>query len=116
MTSAKGPSGRENTNTDLEGDTADERLWLQCTTHNDVAAASFSSTIGTRVLSKTTVSWYRNRDTRDFNGVFSSGELRSNRPDEDAKHVMVRRAASHPNPSSRRAFSMDKYSQGSAML
>jgi hypothetical protein len=80
-----GLSSRETTDADLEGDTTGERVQLQSSTHNDLAAASFSSPIGTRVLSKTTVSWYRNRETRDFNGTFDSGELRSNRPDSDAK-------------------------------
>jgi hypothetical protein len=80
-----GLSSRETTDSDLEGDTTGERLRLRSKTHNDLAAASFSSSIGALVSSTTTVSWYRNRETRDFNGVFSSGELRSNRPDEDAK-------------------------------
>ena len=40
-------------------------------THNDLAAVSFSSPIGTRASSKTTVSWYRNRETLDFDGDFS---------------------------------------------
>lgn len=78
-------SSREKTDADVEGDTTGERLQLQSSTHNDLAALSFSSSIGTRALTKTTVSWYRNRDARDFNGTFSTGDLRSNRPELDAK-------------------------------
>ena len=81
---AFGLLSRERTNANLEGD-AGERVRLQSSTHNDLAAVSFSSSIGTRALSKTTASWYRNRDARDFAGIFGTGDLRSNRPGGDAK-------------------------------
>jgi hypothetical protein len=82
-----GVSSRENTNADLEGDTAGDRFRLKSDTQNDLAAVSFSSPIGTRAVSKTTVSWYRNREGGLFDGAFNSGELRSNRPENDAKQV-----------------------------
>ena len=40
--------------------------------------------VGTRVLTKTTVSWYRDREDDDFNGDLQSGAQRSNRPEADA--------------------------------
>ncbi len=80
-----GLSSRETTDSDLEGDSRGERLRLKSDTHNDVAAISFTSLIGTRASSTTSLSWYRNRETRDVNGLFRTGELRSNRPDEDAE-------------------------------
>jgi TonB dependent receptor/Carboxypeptidase regulatory-like domain/TonB-dependent Receptor Plug Domain len=79
-----GLSSRESTDADLEGDIAGERLRLLSSTHNDLAAVSFASPIGTRASSKTIVSWYRNRETTDFDGDFSSGARRSNRPEADA--------------------------------
>lgn len=82
-----GLSSRENTNADLEGETAAERLRLLSSTKNDLAAVSFSSPIGTRVTTNTTVSWYRNRETGAFDGTFVFGDLRSNRPDDDAKQI-----------------------------
>jgi hypothetical protein len=80
-----GLSSRESTNTDIAGDIQGERLQLQSSTHNDLAAVSFSSPIGTRASSKTTVSWYRNREAVDFNGDFTNSARRSNRPDDDAQ-------------------------------
>lgn len=80
-----GLASRESTDADIEGDVEGERLRLQSSTHNDLAAVSFSSPIGTRASSNTTVSWYRNRETLDFDGDFTSGARRSNRPDDDAQ-------------------------------
>jgi hypothetical protein len=62
---AFGLLSRERTDADLEGD-AGERLLLQTSTHNDLAAVSFSAPIGLRAVTKTTVSWCRSRDLRDF--------------------------------------------------
>jgi Carboxypeptidase regulatory-like domain/TonB dependent receptor-like, beta-barrel/TonB-dependent Receptor Plug Domain len=80
-----GLSSRESTDANIDGDIEGERLQLQSSTHNDLAAISFSSPIGTRAASKTTVSWYRNRETVDFDGDFIDGARRSNRPDQDAQ-------------------------------
>ena len=80
-----GLSSRESTDADIEGDIAGERLQLQSSTHNDLAAVSFFSPIGTRASSKTTVSWYRNRETVDFDGDVVNDARRSNRADDDAQ-------------------------------
>lgn len=82
-----GLSSRERTDANFAGDTTGERLRLRSGTHNDLAALSFSAPIGTRAASKTTVSWYRNRESGDFEGAFNSGELRSNQPGTDATQV-----------------------------
>jgi hypothetical protein len=80
-----GLSSREKTDADFEDDADGERFRLQSGTHNDLAALSFSSPIGMRASSKTTVSWYRNRETIDFDGAFSDGARRANRPDDEAQ-------------------------------
>jgi hypothetical protein len=80
-----GLGSRERTDLELdELDNEGERLALLSSTNNDLAAVSFSSSIGTQASSKTTVSWYRNRETLDFDGDFQNGSRRSNRPDDDA--------------------------------
>lgn len=80
-----GLGSRERTDLDLdELDEEDERLRLQSSTNNDLAALSFSTPIGLHASSKTTVSWYRNRESLDFNGDFRNDSRRSNRPDDDA--------------------------------
>ena len=69
-----GLQSRERTDAELDeedlGDDAapGERLALQAATNNDLAAISFSTPIGRRASSKTTVSWYRNHETLDFDG------------------------------------------------
>jgi hypothetical protein len=80
-----GLSSRESTDADIDGDIEGERVRLQSSTHNDLGAVSFSSPLGTRASSRTTVSWYRNREALDFDGDIRSGGRRSNRPDDDAQ-------------------------------
>lgn len=63
---------------------AGERIDLQSGTDNDLAAMSFASPIGKRATSKTTVSWYRNRERLTFDGDLQDEARRSNRPDQDA--------------------------------
>jgi hypothetical protein len=79
-----GLSSQEGTDAAFNGSTPGERLKLLSSTHNDLAAVAFISPIDTRVLTKTTVSWYRDREQDDFNGDLQSGALRSNRPEADA--------------------------------
>jgi hypothetical protein len=85
-----GLQSRERTDADLDeedlGDDAapGERLSLQAATNNDLAAFSFSTPIGRRASSKTTVSWYRNNERLDFDGDLQNEGRRSNRPEEDA--------------------------------
>ncbi len=71
-----GLGSRERTDAEFdELDTEGERLSLQSSTNNDLAAVSFSSPIGLHTSSKTTVSWYRNRETLDFDGDGNVTEL-----------------------------------------
>jgi hypothetical protein len=79
-----GLSSQESTDATFNGSTPGERLQLLSSTHNDLAAVAFVSPIGTHVLTKTTVSWYRDREQDDFNGDLQSGAQRSNRPEADA--------------------------------
>ena len=76
---------RESTDAELDGDVEGERLALLSSTHNDLAAVSYFVPLGARASSKTTVSWYRNREALDFDGDFRSGARRSNRPEDDAE-------------------------------
>ena len=81
-----GLSSRESTDAEFSDDeNEDERLRLQTSTFNDVGAATFASTIGGRVLSTSTVSWYRNRESIDFDGDFRTRGRRSNAPGDDGK-------------------------------
>ena len=85
-----GLQSRERTDADLDeedlGDDAvpGERFALQAATNNDLAAIAFATPIGRRASSKTTVSWYRNHETLDFDGDLQDEGRRSNRPEEDA--------------------------------
>jgi outer membrane receptor for ferrienterochelin and colicin len=65
-----------------EGD--DETFALVSETNNDLAAMSLSLPLGPVANSKTTASWYNNRESIDFDGSFRTGARRSNRPEDDA--------------------------------
>lgn len=82
-----GLGSRESTDAEFDGDVEGEKIKLQSATHNDLAAVSFATPIGRRSSSKTTVSWYRNRERLDFDGDFRNGSRSSNRPDEDARPI-----------------------------
>jgi hypothetical protein len=82
-----GLSSRESTDAEFEDETEGERLALVSSTHNDLAAASYFAPLGTQASSKTTVSWYRNRELIDFNGDFRNESRRSNRPDDEAQPI-----------------------------
>jgi hypothetical protein len=79
-----GLGSRESTDAEFDGDLEGEKVKLQSATNNDLIAMSFATPIGLRATSKTTVSWYRNRERLDFDGDFRNGSRRSNRPDDDA--------------------------------
>ena len=79
-------SSRESTDArfdDVEEDdsVSDEFVDVLTSTHNDLGALTYSATIGARAFSKTTVSWYRNRELIDFAGDVRTGARRSNRPE-----------------------------------
>jgi hypothetical protein len=79
-----GLSSRESTDATFNGSTPGDRLKLLSATHNDLASISFVSPIGASLLTKTTVSWYRDQEQDDFNGDLQGGAQRSNRPEADA--------------------------------
>lgn len=79
-----GMRSREGADAKFDDDTSSERARLQSATHNDLGAVSFASTLGQRNTTKTTVSWYRNREGIDFDGAFQSKARRSNQPDDAA--------------------------------
>lgn len=76
-----GLNSRESTDAEFTDDeNGDETANVQTSTANDLGAATYASTIGGRLFSSSTVSWYRNRESIDFNGDFRTGARRSNRP------------------------------------
>lgn len=81
-----GLSSRESTDAEFTNDEDEEEtLALQTSTFNDLGAVTFASTIGGRVLSTSTASWYRNRESIDFDGDFRTRGRRSNSPGIDGK-------------------------------
>ena len=83
-------SSRESTDArfdDVEEDdsVSDEFVDVLTSTQNDLGALTYSAAIGARAFSKTTVSWYRNRELIDFAGDVRTGARRSNRPEYDAE-------------------------------
>lgn len=61
-----------------------EAFALRAGTRNDLAGAAFSSPLGQRGSSTTTVSWYRNRERLAFDANVKDEARRSNRPEPDA--------------------------------
>ncbi|MBY0493870.1 MAG: TonB-dependent receptor [Cyanobacteria bacterium] len=78
---------REGTNAALNGDTSGERFGLQSQTRNALGAVSFASPFGRRLTTRTTLSWYRNRENFDVDAAFRNESRRSNRADDDAAGV-----------------------------
>ena len=94
-----GLNSRESTDArfDEDEDGGDEFVDIQTSTRNDLGAVAYAGTFGPRVFSKTTASWYRNRELIDFNGGIRTGSRRSNRPDGGAEplaNVIFTRALS----------------------
>lgn len=77
-----GLGSRESTDArfDDDGD-PDEFVDIESSTWNDLAAITYTGTLGPRVYNRTTVSWYRNREVIDFSADVRTGSRRSNRPD-----------------------------------
>ena len=79
-----GLNSREGTDARFEDDDdGDEYVDILTSTQNDLGAVSYAATIGSRAFSRTTVSWYRNRELIDFAGDLRPGARRSNSPDTD---------------------------------
>ena len=79
-----GMRSREGADSQFDDQDDGERASLKSATDNDLGAVSFASTLGAQNSTKTTVSWYRNREAIDFDGAFKSEARRSNRPGDDA--------------------------------
>lgn len=79
-----GLNSRESTDArfddDEDGEGGDEFVDIETSTQNDLGAVSYAATLGSRVFSKTTASWYRNTELIDFTGDFRTGSRRSNSP------------------------------------
>lgn len=93
-----GLNSRESTDAEFTNEEdEDETVALRTSTFNDLGALTFASTIGRRLLSTSTVSWYRNRESIDFDGDFRTRGRRSNSPGIEGKplaNVVFTRALS----------------------
>lgn len=73
----------EDADLDIDGDRAGERAALGSDVTNGLASARFDAVLGARATSTTTVSWYRNREQLNFDGLVRADARRSNAPDND---------------------------------
>lgn len=81
-----GLASRESTDARFDDDdTGDEFVDIETSTRNDLGAASYAATLGTRAFSKSTISWYRNQESINFTGDFRTGSRRSNSPGPGAE-------------------------------
>jgi hypothetical protein len=77
-----GLSSREGTDARFDDEeTPDEFVDILSSTSNDLAAVTYAATFANRGFSRTTASWYRNRELIDFAGDIRTGSSRANRPD-----------------------------------
>ncbi len=82
--SLQGLASREGSDFFIEDDERpDEGGTLVNNADNDLVSARFDALLGDRATSTTIVSWYRNRDVLDFDGMFRSDAKRSNDPDDE---------------------------------
>jgi Carboxypeptidase regulatory-like domain/TonB dependent receptor-like, beta-barrel/TonB-dependent Receptor Plug Domain len=79
-----GLRSREGTDAEFDDGETGDRVAIESGTRNDLAAISFTSSIGSRASSKTLVSWYRNRERLAVDGDVKNESRRSNRPESDA--------------------------------
>ena len=68
---------------DIGGDRPDERAALGSNVTNGLASVRFDAVLGSHGTGATIVSWYRNRDQIDFDGLIRTAAKRSNAPDDD---------------------------------
>jgi hypothetical protein len=73
---------RESADAFFEGDRAGEQGAFVTDASNDLAALTFRTTLGPRVLSRTIASYYRNREDLDADAQFRAESQRSNAPDD----------------------------------
>ncbi len=73
----------ENADLDFDGDRPGESIAFGSDVNNDLASARLDAVLGARGTSTTIVSWYRNRESLDFDGTIRADAKRSNGPDDD---------------------------------
>ncbi len=73
----------EDADLDIDGDRDDERAALGSDVTNGLASARLDAVLGARATSTTIVSWYRNREQLNFDGLVRADARRSNAPDND---------------------------------
>ena len=80
---------REATDALFEGDRAGEQGTFVTNAKNDLAALTFRTTIGPRVLSRTIASYYLNSDDLGADAQFRADARRSNAPDDAVGFAMA---------------------------
>lgn len=73
-----GVRSREATDASFDGDRPGEQGAFVTAAHNDLAALSFKTLLGTRGVARTIASWYRNTDTLGADARFRNDTRRSN--------------------------------------
>ena len=68
---------------DIDDDRPEERAALGSDVSNTLASARFDAVLGSNGTATTVVSWYRNREQLDFDGLLRTGARRSNARDRD---------------------------------
>jgi hypothetical protein len=77
-----GLRSREATDASIEGDRPGEQGVFVSNARNDLAALTFRTLVGTRAVSRTTASYYVNRDALGADAQFRAESRRSNAPDD----------------------------------
>jgi hypothetical protein len=73
----------ENTDLDIDFDRPNERAAFGSAAFNGLASARFDAVLGSLATATTTMSWYRNRETLDFDGLVTTNARRSNAMDDN---------------------------------
>ena len=73
----------ENADLDFDADRPGERITFGSDVNNDLVSARLDAVLGARGTSTTVVSWYRNRESFDFDGMIRADAKRSNSPEDD---------------------------------
>jgi hypothetical protein len=77
-----GVVSREDTDASFDGDRRGERGDFIANARNDLASARFHALLGSRIVSDTVLSWYRNTDVLDVDAFFQNTSRRTNAPGE----------------------------------
>ena len=73
----------ENADLDIDIDRPGERAAFGSDILNGLASARFEAALGSQATTTTTVSWYRNRETLNFDGLIRADARRSNAVDDN---------------------------------